>query len=40
MYLYIMKQMIQHIDIVLDKLTNSIKNGITGDSFPPGSLKV
>jgi len=35
-----MKQKIQHIDIVIDKLTNSIENVVTGDSFPTDVLLV
>ncbi len=35
-----MKKNIQHIDIVIDKLTNSIENVITGDSFPTDVLLV
>jgi hypothetical protein len=34
------KRKIQHIDIEIDKLTNSIENVITGDSFPTDVLLV
>ena len=29
-----MKKLRQHIEIEIDKLTNSVENVITGDSFP------
>jgi hypothetical protein len=35
-----MKEKIQHIDIEIDKLTNSIENSITGDTFPTDVLLI
>ena len=35
-----MKEKFQHIDIEIDKLTNSIENSISGDTFPTDVLLV
>jgi hypothetical protein len=35
-----MKRKLQHIDIEIDKLTDSIQNVISGDSFPTDVLLV
>lgn len=35
-----MKKRVQHIDIEIDKLTNSIENSISGDSFETEVIKV